>query len=80
MTIGAAGATSTLGPNSYAPCGTVYQYGMTSGFPVNELKHVIKYMGHSSYHTKIHAVREPIAGCGVWKYLSSVDTYLEHFS
>jgi hypothetical protein len=43
LTSGAAGATSTLGPNSYTPGGTVYQYGMASDFPFNKLKHYFKY-------------------------------------
>jgi hypothetical protein len=70
LTSGAAGATSTLGPSSYAPCGTVYQYGMTSGVPFNKFKNNFKYRG--LYHTKIHAIYEPLAGCVVvWEYLSS---------
>jgi hypothetical protein len=53
LTGGAAGATSTLGPNSYTPGGTVYQYGMALGFPFNKLKHNFKYFVCSNYHKKI---------------------------
>jgi hypothetical protein len=59
LTSGVAGATGTLGPNSYMPGGTVYQYGMASGFHFNKLKHTFKYIGHSSYHKRIHAICGP---------------------